>query len=155
MRIGLITSVRFVNRVVKSIRRLTRRKSHQRWENKIKNWGHISRYMAYCEVPYEEGWTKGTNCNSWSIRPKISSAAESQNNCCLENQFAPHDLCEYNHERRVEARVQALLETVDKGPPWKSDFKKLINSLELWKAVDLKAFQMNASGTFQEDHWYI
>jgi hypothetical protein len=39
---------------------------------------------------------------------------------CLENQFAPHDLCDYNHERRVEARVQALLETVDNSPPEKS-----------------------------------
>jgi hypothetical protein len=31
---------------------------------------------------------------------------------CLENQFTPHDLCEENHERQVEARVQALLEAV-------------------------------------------
>jgi hypothetical protein len=30
---------------------------------------------------------------------------------CLENQFTPHDLYD-NHERRVEARVQALLEAV-------------------------------------------
>jgi hypothetical protein len=29
---------------------------------------------------------------------------------CLENQFIPHDLCDENHERRVEAGVQALLE---------------------------------------------
>jgi hypothetical protein len=25
-------------------------------------------YMASCEIPHEEGWTKGTNCNSWSSR---------------------------------------------------------------------------------------
>jgi hypothetical protein len=36
---------------------------------------------------------------------------------CLENEFTPHDLCEENHEWRVEARVQALLEAVDSDPP--------------------------------------
>jgi hypothetical protein len=30
----------------------------------------------------------------------------------LENQFTPHDLCDENHELRVEAGVQALLEAV-------------------------------------------
>jgi hypothetical protein len=35
----------------------------------------------------------------------------------LENQFAPYDLYDYNHERRVEARVQAMLETVGNSPP--------------------------------------
>jgi hypothetical protein len=34
----------------------------------------------------------------------------------LEIQFTPHDLCDKNHERRVEAKVQALLKTVDKNP---------------------------------------
>jgi hypothetical protein len=32
---------------------------------------------------------------------------------CLQNLFAPHDLCDENHLRRVEARIQALLESVD------------------------------------------
>jgi hypothetical protein len=35
---------------------------------------------------------------------------------CLENQFTPHDLCDENHERRVEARAQALLEAADNNP---------------------------------------
>jgi hypothetical protein len=35
---------------------------------------------------------------------------------CLENQFTPHDLCDENHERRLEARVQALLEAADSDP---------------------------------------
>jgi hypothetical protein len=35
---------------------------------------------------------------------------------CLENQFTPHDLYEENHERRVEARVRALLEAADSDP---------------------------------------
>jgi hypothetical protein len=36
---------------------------------------------------------------------------------CLEIQFTPHDLCDDNHERRVKAEVQPLLENVDKNPP--------------------------------------
>jgi hypothetical protein len=35
---------------------------------------------------------------------------------CLENQFTPHDLCDENHERRVEARVQALFKAADNNP---------------------------------------
>jgi hypothetical protein len=35
---------------------------------------------------------------------------------CLENQFTPHDLCDENHEERVEATVQALLEAADNNP---------------------------------------
>jgi hypothetical protein len=59
---------------------------------------------------------------------------------CLENQFTPHDLCDYNHERRVEARVQALFETVDNSPPESvrpCDLQKLINSLKLRKACGI------------------
>jgi hypothetical protein len=32
---------------------------------------------------------------------------------CLEILVTPHDLCDQNHERRVGARVQALLKIVD------------------------------------------
>jgi hypothetical protein len=42
---------------------------------------------------------------------------------CMENQFTPHDLYDENHDWRLEARVQALL-----------DLQKLINSLILIKA---------------------
>jgi hypothetical protein len=34
----------------------------------------------------------------------------------LEIQFTSHDLCDDNHERRVEARVQALLQAVCNNP---------------------------------------
>jgi hypothetical protein len=74
--------------------------------------------MAHCEIPPKEGWTKGTNCYSWSFKPKISSVRESYAIAdCLENQFTEHDLCNKNHERRVEARVQALLEAVYNNTP--------------------------------------
>jgi hypothetical protein len=32
---------------------------------------------------------------------------------CLENNFTSHDLCNENHERRVETGVQVLLTSVD------------------------------------------
>jgi hypothetical protein len=59
---------------------------------------------------------------------------------CLEIQLTPHELCDENHERRVEAKVQALLETIDKNPPQRirpCDVLKLINSLKLRKACGI------------------
>jgi hypothetical protein len=53
---------------------------------------------------------------------------------CLENQYTPHDLCEENHERCVEARVEALLKALDNDPPERirpCDLQKLIDSLKL------------------------
>jgi hypothetical protein len=49
----------------------------------------------------------------------------------------PHDLCEENHEHRVEVRVQALLKAVDNDHPERTiprDLQKLIDSLKLRKA---------------------
>jgi hypothetical protein len=54
----------------------------------------------------------------------------------LWKQFTPHELCDENHERRVKARVQTLLEDVDNSPPQRirpCDFQKLINYLKLRK----------------------
>jgi hypothetical protein len=58
---------------------------------------------------------------------------------CFENQFAHHDLCDENHERRVEARVQTLLEAVNKPPERirPCDLQKLINSLKLIKSCGI------------------
>jgi hypothetical protein len=56
---------------------------------------------------------------------------------CLENQFTLHDLCDENHERWVEARVQNLLKAVDNKPPERirpRDLEKLISSLKLRKS---------------------
>jgi hypothetical protein len=56
---------------------------------------------------------------------------------CLEKQFTSHALCDKNHKRHVEARVQALLETVDNNPPPERirpcDLQKLVNSLNIRK----------------------
>jgi hypothetical protein len=59
---------------------------------------------------------------------------------CLENQFTSHDLCDGNHERQVETRVQALLASVDDTPLRKvrpCDIQKLANSLKLRKSCGL------------------
>jgi hypothetical protein len=70
--------------------------------------------MAYCEIPHDEGWPKAPAAihgpSGFKYHPieKSNMIAD-----CLENQFTPHDLCDDNHERQVEAKVQALLETAD------------------------------------------
>jgi hypothetical protein len=60
----------------------------------------------------------------------------------VHDQFTPHDLCDENHERWVEAAVQALLEAVNSYPPpperiQPCDLQKLINSLKLKKAYSI------------------
>jgi hypothetical protein len=55
---------------------------------------------------------------------------------CLEIQFTPHELCDENHDRRMEAKVQALLETSNQNPPQSArpcDIQKLLKSLKLRK----------------------
>jgi hypothetical protein len=57
---------------------------------------------------------------------------------CLENQFTPHELCEETHEWQVEARVQALLETVESDPSERirpCDLQKLLNFLKFGKSL--------------------
>jgi hypothetical protein len=71
---------------------------------------------------------------------------------CIDNQFTPHDLCDENHERRVKARVQFLLDPSERISQY--DLLKLINSLKFKKACGLMVFETNASGIFQEDHWF-
>jgi hypothetical protein len=59
---------------------------------------------------------------------------------CLENQFASHDLCDENHERRVETSVQALLASVDDNMLEKvrpCGIQKLVKTLKLRRACGL------------------
>jgi hypothetical protein len=63
---------------------------------------------------------------------------------CLENQFTSHDLCDENHERWVETRVQALLTPLDETPLEKlrlCDIQKLVKILKLRKACGLHGIQ--------------
>jgi hypothetical protein len=131
-----------VNWVVKYIRRLTRRKALERWENKIGNcevtpqaiWP-IAKSLMERDGPRAPTAIHGSPGLKFHPLEKANAIAD-----CLENQFAPHDLCDYNHERRVEARVHALLETVDISPPERvrpCDLQKLINSLKLRNACGI------------------
>jgi hypothetical protein len=55
---------------------------------------------------------------------------------CLENRFTHRDLCDENHERRVETIVQDILETEDIDLPEKikpCNLQKLIEMLKLKK----------------------
>jgi hypothetical protein len=74
--------------------------------------------MAYCEILHKEGWTKGTNCNSWTFRPSILFKPKKANVIAnsLENLFMLHKLCDADHEWQVEAPVQALLTKVEENP---------------------------------------
>jgi hypothetical protein len=59
---------------------------------------------------------------------------------CLENQFTHHDLCDERHERRVENKVQDILETEDTAPSEKvrpCDVEKFIKTLKLKKACGI------------------
>jgi hypothetical protein len=56
---------------------------------------------------------------------------------CLENKFTPHDLCDKNHKRWVQATVQELLDAADDTPLEKErsfDMQELIKPLKLRKA---------------------
>jgi hypothetical protein len=76
---------------------------------------------AYCEIPLEKVWSRITQCSSWlclRFHPlkKVNVIAD-----YLENLFTPHDLCEETHEWLVEARFQALLESIDDSPPQRAN----------------------------------
>jgi hypothetical protein len=130
------------NRVAKTIRRLTRRKALERWENKIGSCevtpqaiSLIAKFLMKRAGPRAPTAIHGSSGLKFHPLEKANAFAD-----CLENQFAPHDLCDYNHERRVEARVQVLLETVDNSPPERvrpCDIKNLIYSLKLRKACGI------------------
>jgi hypothetical protein len=60
----------------------------------------------------------------------------------LENLFTPHKMCDTDHERRVEARVQALLTTVGETPPppvkfRQCDVSKEVQSLKVGTACGI------------------
>jgi hypothetical protein len=89
------------------------------WKKALERWGEKT---GNCEVTPQSIWTiakfllkrdgpraptviHGRSGIKFLPLEKANAIAE-----CSENQFTPHDLCDENYERRVEARVQALLE---------------------------------------------
>jgi hypothetical protein len=98
---------------------MTRKKALERWETKLANteltpqalWP-IAKSLTNRDGPRAPTAIHGLLGLQYHPVGKANAIAD-----CLENQFTPHELCEENHERRVEARVQALLEAVDCDPP--------------------------------------
>jgi hypothetical protein len=121
---------------------MSRKKAFERWETKISNaevtaqaiWP-IAKYLLNRDGPRAPTAIHGASGLKFYPCEKANAIAD-----CLEIQFTPHDLCDENHERRFEAKAQALLETVDKNPPQRirpCDVQKLINSLKLRKACGI------------------
>jgi hypothetical protein len=75
----------------------------------------------------------------------------------LEKQFTSYKSCDEKSECQVETRFQALLKAVDYAPRRiKTMWLTEINiSLKLNKDCELIAFQIEASGILQGDHWCI
>jgi hypothetical protein len=96
-----------VNWVTKSIRRMTRRKALERWEPKIGNTEVTPQaiWPIASDRPRAPTAIHGPSGRKFHLSEKANAIAD-----CLENQFTHHDLCDEEHERRVEARVQGLLE---------------------------------------------
>jgi hypothetical protein len=121
-----------VNWVLKSIRRITHKKALERWETKISNTEvtpqaicPIAKYLLKRDGPRAPIAIHSPSGLKFHPSEKANATAD-----CLETQFTPHELCNENHERRVEARVQALLEDKENSLPQRirpCDLQKLIN----------------------------
>jgi hypothetical protein len=126
--------------IVKTIRRMTRKKALERWETRIANceatpqalWP-IAKSLVKRDGPKAPTEIHGSSGLKFHSLEKANANAD-----YLQKLFTPHDLCDENHERRVEARVQALLETVDNSPPERvrpCDVQKIITTLKLKKGL--------------------
>jgi hypothetical protein len=108
-----------MNRVSIAIRRMIRKKTPEQWETKLENteltpqamWP-IAKSLTIRDGPRAPTAIHGLLGLKYYPEDKANAIAD-----CLANQFTPHDLCDENHEERVEARVQALLEAADNNPP--------------------------------------
>jgi hypothetical protein len=119
---------------------MARTKALERWETKISNaeitpqaiWP-IAKLILKRDGPRAPTVIHGASGLKFHPSEKGNAIAD-----CLEIKFMPRDLCDDNHEQRVETRVQALHETVDNNPPQRirpCDLKRLINSLKLRNAL--------------------
>jgi hypothetical protein len=98
---------------------MTRKKALELWEAKVSSaevtphaiWP-IAKSLLKRAGPRTPTAIHGASGLKFYPSDKANAVAD-----CLEIHFTPHDLCDDNHERREEARFQALLETVDNNPP--------------------------------------
>jgi hypothetical protein len=96
--------------------------------------------MAYCEIHKKRGVDQRHQLQFMVVSAQKANVIAKH----LENLFTSHKLCDTDHERRVEARVQALLTTVEQNPSAKfrpCDFSKEIRSLKLGKACGIDGIQ--------------
>jgi glutaredoxin 2 len=97
---------------------MTQKKALERWETKISNaevttqamWP-IAKSVLKRDRSRAPTAIHGASCLKYLPSEKSNAIAD-----CLDIQFTPHELCDENHERRVESAVEALLNTVDKNP---------------------------------------
>jgi hypothetical protein len=94
---------------------MTRKREIEQWESKLGNtevapqvtWP-TAKSLLKRDGPGASTAIHGTSVLKFHPSEKANAIAD-----CLEIQFSPHELCDENHEWRVEAAVQALHETVD------------------------------------------
>jgi hypothetical protein len=97
---------------------MTRKKALERWKTKIGTsevtpqaiWS-IEKSLMKRDGPRASIAIRGPSGFKFHPSEKANAIVD-----CLENQFTHHDLCDESHERRVEVRVQALLEVVGNNP---------------------------------------
>jgi hypothetical protein len=131
-----------VNWVTRTIRRIARKRALERRETKIEN----------CEVSPPAIWLieksltkRGEPKTPTAIHGHLGPVFYPNEKAYvianyLVNLFTSHKVCGTDHEQRVEARVQALLTTVDKNLPVQfrpCDVSKEIRSLKLGKACGI------------------
>jgi hypothetical protein len=121
---------------------MTCRKALKRWKTKVKK--HVvtpqglwltAELLTKKDGPKSPTTVHGPLGTTYHLNEKVNTTVD-----CLENQFTSHDLCDENHERRVQTRVPALLTTTDDtslGKVRTCDIHKLVNSLKLRNACGL------------------
>jgi hypothetical protein len=108
------------------------------------NYGTVRSHLklvAYCEITYEKGWTKGTNRCSWPFRISISPERESQRDCGLFSKPVHFSWPVWGKPWvRVETKTQSLLASVGGTPSGKVRpyvIQKLVKTLKLRTACGL------------------
>jgi hypothetical protein len=107
-----------VNWVSEAITRMIRKKALERWKTKLANtaltpraiWP-IGKPLANRVGPRAPTAIQGPSGPKFQPVDKANAIAD-----CSEKQFTPRKLCDENHERQVEATVQALLLAVVNDP---------------------------------------
>jgi hypothetical protein len=120
---------------------MTRKKALEQWETKISNTEVTPQAIRPIAKSLKRDGPRAPTALHGASGLKFHSSEKANTiTDCLEIQFTPHDLCDENHEQRVEARVDALFDSVDDSSPQKitaCDLKKLINSLKSKKACGI------------------